>query len=71
MHQKIAVDQQKLLHHLNTIEAVFITGLREVASVKGMIEKISSPKMIESDAKLALIKLNHLKKCQRRLLKNQ
>ena len=65
------LDQKKILSKLNSLETVFKAGLKDVENIKGMIEVSQSKRVMDSDAKDALVRLNHLRKCERRLLKNK
>jgi len=65
------LDAQKILSRLISLETIFKAGLKDVEEIKGMIEVSQSKRAMESDSKEALIKLKHLIKCEKRLLKNQ
>ena len=61
------LDQEKILSSLNSLETVFKAGLKDVENIKGMIEVSQSKKVMDADAKRALTRLNHLRKCQKRV----
>ena len=61
------LDQQKILSRLNSLETVFKAGLKDVENIRGMIEVNASKKVMDADAKIALTRLNHLRKCEKRV----
>lgn len=63
------LDQKKILSRLESLETVFKAGLKDVEKIKGMIEVNNSKRVMDADAKQALIRLNHLRKCERRVNK--
>lgn len=62
---------QKILSRLISLETIFKAGLKDVEDIRGMLEVSQSKRVIDSNARQAFVRLNHLRKCEKRLLKNK
>ena len=70
MPERKMLDQKKILSRLISLETIFKAGLKDVEGIKAMIEVNASKRVMDSDARQAFVRLNHLRKCEKRLLKN-